>query len=154
VFTLCLPFAASLPVMPAVPARLQTSSIFATRLHIMVVDDNVDAATTLAALLGMQGHEVRTAHDGIEALDMLRDFAPDVAILDIGMPKMNGYTLAARIRENMREAQPLLIAVTGWGQEDARRRSKAAGFDHHLVKPVDPGALAALLAVPSGRTLH
>jgi CheY-like chemotaxis protein len=102
----------------------------------------------------MQGHEVRTAHDGIEALDMLRDFAPDVAILDIGMPKMNGYTLAARIRENMREAQPLLIAVTGWGQEDARRRSKAAGFDHHLVKPVDPGALAALLAVPSGRTLH
>ena len=123
-------------------------------LRILVVDDNVDAATTLAALLRVQGHEVRTAHDGIEALEMLQDFAPDAAILDIGMPRMNGYTLATRIRETMRDAQPLLIAVTGWGQEEARRRSKAAGFDHHLVKPVDPGTLAALLSVPSGRTLH
>jgi signal transduction histidine kinase len=123
-------------------------------LRILVVDDNIDAATTLAALLRMQGHEVRTAHDGIEALELIQNFAPDVAILDIGMPKMNGYTLAARIREIMREAQPLLIAVTGWGQEEARLRSKAAGFDHHLVKPVDPGELVALLAAPSGRTLH
>jgi len=102
----------------------------------------------------MQGHEVRTAHDGLEALEIIHDFAPDVAILDIGMPKMNGYTLAARIREVMREAKPLLIAVTGWGQEEARLRSKAAGFDHHLVKPVDPGALVALLTAPSDRTLH
>jgi signal transduction histidine kinase len=123
-------------------------------LRILVVDDNIDAATTLAALLRMQGHEVRTAHDGLEALEIIHDFAPDVAILDIGMPKMNGYTLAARIREVMREAKPLLIAVTGWGQEEARLRSKAAGFDHHLVKPVDPGALVALLTAPSDRTLH
>ena len=124
-------------------------------LRILVVDDNIDAVTTLAALLRMQGHEVRTAHDGVQALEVIQHFAPDVAILDIGMPKMNGYTLAARIRERMSEAPPLLIAVTGWGQEEARLRSKAAGFDHHLVKPVDPGALAALLASPpSGRTLH
>ena len=126
-----------------------------TVLRILVIDDNIDAATTLAALLGMHGHEVRTAHDGLQALDVLKTFTPDVAILDIGMPKMNGYAVAARIRESMGEARPLLIAVTGWGQEEDRLRSKAAGFDHHLVKPVEPAALMALLsAPPPSRTLH
>jgi PAS domain S-box-containing protein len=119
-------------------------------LRILVVDDNIDAATTLAALLRMQGHDVRTTHDSVQALEIVQDFVPDVAILDIGMPKMNGYALAERIRDTMGGAQPLLIAVTGWGQEEARLRSKAAGFDHHLVKPVDPGALTALLASQPG----
>jgi CheY-like chemotaxis protein len=114
-------------------------------LRILVVDDNIDAVTTLAALLGMYGHEVRTAHDGLQALDVMKEFTPDVAVLDIGMPKMNGYAVAARIRECMAENHPLLIAITGWGQEEDRLRSKAAGFDHHLVKPVDPGVLLALL---------
>ena len=124
-------------------------------LRVLVVDDNVDSAMTLAALLRMNGHEVCTAHDGLQALDMVARFNPDVAILDIGMPKMNGYTVAGRIRERLRDAQPLLIAVTGWGQEEDRQRSKAAGFDHHLVKPVDPSALAALLCSPRCRpTLH
>ena len=124
-------------------------------LRILVVDDNVDSALTMAALLAMYGHEVCTAHDGLEALEEMRRFKPDVAILDIGMPKMNGYSVAERIRRGSREAQPLLIAVTGWGQEEDRHRSKAAGFDHHLVKPVDPAALSAILAArPASSTLH
>lgn len=115
-------------------------------LRILVVDDNVDSALTMAALLAMLGHEVCTAHDGLEALEEMRRFKPDVAILDIGMPKMNGYSVAKTIRSRSTEVQPLLIAVTGWGQAEDRRRSKDAGFDHHLVKPVDPAALSALLS--------
>ena len=122
-------------------------------LRIVVADDNVDAALTLAALLGMQGHDVRTAHDGIEALDEVMRFAPDVVVLDIGMPGMNGYKVAAAVREH--SPHVLLIALTGWGQEEDRHRSKAAGFDHHLVKPVDFGVLAELLeGAAGGRTLH
>lgn len=124
-------------------------------LRVLVVDDNVDSAITMAALLGMHGHDVRTAHDGVQALEEVERFKPDVVILDIGMPRMNGYTAAARIRERMDDVQPLLIAVTGWGQAEDRHRSKAAGFDHHLVKPVDPAVLFELLASPSWRgSLH
>ena len=127
----------------------------ARSLRILVVDDNVDSAMTMAALLGMQGHEVCTAHDGLQALDEVERFKPEVVILDIGMPRMNGHTAAARIRERMDDVQPLLIAVTGWGQAEDRERSKAAGFDHHLVKPVDPAVLFELLESPSWRrTLH
>jgi CheY-like chemotaxis protein len=122
-------------------------------LRIVVADDNVDAALTLAALLGMQGHDVRTAHDGIEALNEVMRFEPHVVILDIGMPGMNGYKVAAAVRE--RHPDLLLIAITGWGQDEDRHRSKVAGFDHHLVKPVDFGFLTELLASPAARrTLH
>ena len=122
-------------------------------LRIVVADDNVDAALTLAALLGMHGYDVRTAHDGIEALDEVMRFEPQVVILDIGMPGMNGYKVAAAVRE--RSPHVLLIALTGWGQDEDRHRSKAAGFDHHLVKPVVFDVLADLLAPLSrGRTLH
>jgi PAS domain S-box-containing protein len=124
-------------------------------LRILVVDDNVDSATTMAALLGMYGHEVRTVHDGLQALEEVPRFEPHVVILDIGLPKMNGYTVASRIRQRSDVAQPLLIAVTGWGQEEDRLRSKAAGFDHHLVKPVDPPALVALLCPAAvSRMIH
>ena len=122
-------------------------------LRIVVADDNVDAALTLGALLGLQGHDVRTAHDGMEALDEVMRFEPHVVILDIGMPGMNGYKVAAAVRERNRDV--LLIAVTGWGQDEDRHRSKAAGFDHHLVKPVDFGVLSELLAARAAeRTLH
>jgi CheY-like chemotaxis protein len=108
---------------------------------------------TTSALLGMHGHDVRTAHDGIEALDEVMRFEPTVVILDIGMPGMNGYKVAAALRE--RNPDLLLIAVTGWGQEEDRHRSKAAGFDHHLVKPVDFAVLTKLLESPAARrTLH
>jgi CheY-like chemotaxis protein len=130
-------------------------NIASAALRILVVDDNVDSATTMATLLGMYGHELRTAHDGLQALEEVTRFDPHVVILDIGLPKMNGYTVASRIRQRSDIAQPLLIAVTGWGQEEDRLRSNAAGFDHHLVKPVDPPALVALLCPASGSpTIH
>ena len=122
-------------------------------LRVVVADDNVDAALTLAALLGLHGHDVRTAHDGMEALDEVMRFEPDVVILDIGMPCMNGYAVCAAVRE--RNPDVLLIALTGWGQEEDRHRSKAAGFDHHLVKPVDFSVLTHLLSSRAAhRTLH
>ena len=131
------------------------SDLPTTSLRILVVDDNIDSATTMAELLAMHGHELHTAFDGLQGLEEAIRFKPDVVILDIGMPKMNGYTVARRIRERMDGTQPLLIAVTGWGQEEDRMRSKAAGFDHHLVKPVDPAELVTLLGTrPAGHTLH
>ena len=122
-------------------------------LRIVIADDNVDAALTLAALLSLQGHDVRTAHDGLEALNEVMRFEPHVVILDIGMPRMNGYKVASALRQA--ELDVLIIAVTGWGQEEDRQRSRAAGFDHHLVKPVELNLLIELLASPAARrTLH
>jgi CheY-like chemotaxis protein len=119
----------------------------------VIADDNVDAALTLAALLSMHGHHVCTAHDGLQALDEVMSFEPHVVILDIGMPGMNGYKVAATLRQAALDV--LIIAVTGWGQEEDRRRSKAAGFDHHLVKPVELNLLIDLLASPAARrTIH
>lgn len=154
-------FVVRLPALPRAASRQRGTAAThdikapASTLKILVVDDNVDSALTLAALLSMYGHEVCTAHDGLNALEEMSRFKPDVAILDIGMPKMNGYSVAKHIRSRSEESQPLLIAVTGWGQDEDRRRSRAAGFDHHLVKPVDPAALSALLSPrPMSSTLH
>ena len=107
---------------------------------------NRDSVTTLGMLLQMTGYEARTAHDGLEAVTMAEAFAPDVVLLDIGLPKLNGYEAARRIRREPWGRTMVLIATTGWGQESDRQRSRDAGFDHHLVKPVDPTALMALLA--------
>jgi CheY-like chemotaxis protein len=116
------------------------------RRRILVVDDNRDSASSLALLLRIMGNETQTAHDGLEALDVAAAFRPDVALLDIGMPKLNGYDAARRIREQPWGKGIVLVAVTGWGQEDDRRRSEEAGFDLHIVKPVEPSALERLLA--------
>ena len=97
-------------------------------------------------LLRMTGHQVHTAHDGLEAVGAAAAFRPDVVLLDIGLPKLNGYEAGRRIREQPWGKSVVLIAVTGWGQEDDRRRSHEAGFDHHMVKPVDFTALVGLLA--------
>lgn len=115
-------------------------------LRILVADDNQDAATSLALLLKIMGHETRTAHDGREALDVAAVFRPDVTLLDIGMPKLNGYDVCRRIRQQAWGKGMLLIALTGWGQEDDKRQALEAGFDHHMTKPVDPAALEKLLA--------
>lgn len=106
--------------------------------RVLIVDDNCDAADTLAQLLGMSGHDVRTVYDPELALDALIAFQPDVAFLDVGMPRLNGLELAAMIRADARGDRVVLVALTGWGQADDRRRSRAAGCDHHLVKPADP----------------
>ena len=113
--------------------------------RILIVDDNRDAASSLAKLLKLCGHITQTAFDGEEALGVADDFRPDVLLLDIGLPKLNGYDLCQRIRELPWAADALLVALTGWGQESDRRRSQEAGFDVHLVKPVDLEMLERLL---------
>ncbi|MCA1705262.1 MAG: response regulator, partial [Actinobacteria bacterium] len=114
--------------------------------RILVVDDNRDVADSLGMLLRMMGNEVHTAHDGLEAVGAAAAFQPDVVLLDLGLPKLNGYEAARRIREQDGGTDMVLVAVTGWGQEEDRRRSKEAGFDHHMTKPVEFAALQKLLA--------
>ena len=115
------------------------------RHRILVVDDNRDAAISLAMILNKMGNETQTAHDGHEAVDVAAAFKPDVILLDIGMPKLNGYDACRRIREQPWGREPFIVALTGWGQEEDRRRSREAGFDRHMVKPVDPADLVKLL---------
>jgi len=113
--------------------------------RILVVDDNCDSANSLAMLLKLLGHTVDTAYDGLEGVEKAATFRADVILLDIGMPRLNGYEAARRIREQHQKGLRL-VALTGWGQEEDRRRTEEAGFDAHLVKPVDLEALTKLLA--------
>ena len=112
--------------------------------HILVVDDNQDGAETLAMLLRLMGHEVLVAHSGLDALAMAEEHRPAIAILDIGMPGLSGYDIARTIRQKSWGERLTLIALTGWGQEEDRRQANAAGFDHHLTKPVDISELEQL----------
>lgn len=145
-FVVRLPLA-SQAVQPAAPVdnkalpapRMQTRSI-------LLADDNLDSAQTLAELLRMEGHTVHTANDGTRAAAMALQLRPDVIVLDIGMPGLNGYEVARRIRAQPWGGEPFLIAATGWGREDDREKAKAAGFDMHLTKPFDPLRLTALVA--------
>jgi CheY-like chemotaxis protein len=124
------------------------SSILSARpCRILVVDDNPDAVRTMAMLMEMNGHEVRTASDGIEALEVAATFQPEAALLDIGLPRMNGYELAQRLRQEPWGKGIILIALTGWGQDDDR--ALEAGFDHHLTKPVTSAVIEKLLAQPA-----
>jgi CheY-like chemotaxis protein len=117
----------------------------ACKRRILVVDDNKDAADSLAMLLRIVGNEVHTAYDGLEAVGATATFQPDVVLMDIGLPKLNGYDAARRIREQQRGRDTVLVALTGWGQDEDRRRSREAGFDYHIVKRVDPVELQDLL---------
>jgi signal transduction histidine kinase/ActR/RegA family two-component response regulator len=113
--------------------------------RILVADDNYDSATSLSILLNDAGYDVRTAGDGVQALETAAQFRPDIALLDIGMPKLNGYEVARQLRNQPWGRHVLLIAVTGWGGVEHRQQTAQAGFDHHLAKPVDPAALTRLL---------
>ena len=116
--------------------------------RILVADDNRDAADSLASMLRLAGHEVRIAYDGREAVELAESFRPELALLDIGMPRLNGYDAAQAIRENARQKSHddlLLVALTGWGQPEDKRRSRSAGFDYHFVKPLDPAELDRIL---------
>jgi len=112
--------------------------------RILVVDDHRDAADSLCMLLKSRGHDVRVAYDGIEAVGAAVTFRPDVVLLDIGLPKLSGNDAARRIREAHGDGVTL-VAVTGWGQDEDRRRAREAGFDHHLVKPVDLAAITRII---------
>jgi len=114
--------------------------------RIVVADDNEDSAQSFAMLLSFSGHEVRIAHDGTAALDALREFRPDVAFLDIGMPGLTGYEVAQAVRSEPWGREVTLIAVTGWGQPEDTQRARKAGFDRHLVKPIDPAEVDHLLS--------
>jgi PAS domain S-box-containing protein len=130
-------------VSPLAPPSVTTSAPAPRR--ILLVDDNQDAAETLAEILTLWGHEVHMAHDGETALERYRELEPEVVLLDIGLPKLDGYEVARRLREAPHPPR-LLVALTGYGQAEDRRRSSEAGFDHHLVKPFDPSILIPLLA--------
>jgi CheY-like chemotaxis protein len=112
---------------------------------VLVVDDNRDAADSLGALLGLIGVEARVVYSGPDALAAVGEFHPAVVLLDLGMPGMDGYEVARRVRARADAGRVTLVALTGWGQDEDRRRSRAAGFDHHLTKPADVDALEALL---------
>ena len=122
------------PAGPVVPRR------------ILVVEDNADVAETTTMLLTLSGHEVLCAKDGLQALQFAADFGPEVVLLDIGLPLMDGYEVARRLRQMPETRDALLIALTGYGQQGDRQRGKEAGFDGHLLKPVDPRALGEMIA--------
>ena len=113
--------------------------------RILVVDDNVDVVETTTMLLSLSGHQVRSAKDGLQALHVATEFRPDVVLLDIGLPLMDGYEVARRLRQTPQTAGALLIALTGYGQQGDRQRGRDAGFDGHMLKPVDPHALAKMI---------
>jgi DNA-binding response OmpR family regulator len=114
-------------------------------LHVLVVEDNADTAASIAMLLRAEGHEVQVASEGMTALRIALDAPPDVALLDIGLPGMDGYQVAKLLHEQKADKRPLLIATTGHGSEEDRRRSAEAGIDLHLGKPVNPDDLRAVL---------
>ena len=142
-FTVQLPRCAPPEPAAVVPAATAPSP---ARRRILVVDDNRDAADSLALMLQLMGHETHTGHDGLEAVALAAAHRPEVVLLDIGMPNLDGYGAARRIRELPGAADIVLVALTGWGQEEDRRKSAAAGFNRHLVKPVDLAALQDVLA--------
>ena len=147
-----LPAASSGPApRPVREARAATIAV-AQGQRVLVVDDNVDAAESLMLLLGAQGYDVSAAHSGPAALEEARRVAPDFILLDIGLPGMDGYDVAQALRREPRLARCRLVAVTGYGRDEDRRRSREAGFDCHLVKPVDPAALRALLTKYAAET--
>jgi CheY-like chemotaxis protein len=142
-------FTLSMPALKesVVPKRKPKAELptFLTGSRVLVVDDNVDTAKSLARLLRLLSHEVAIAHDGKAAIEAARALRPDVVLLDIGLPGMNGYEVAAQLRQEECCKDAVIVAVSGYGQEEDRRRSQHAGFDHHLVKPIEYDALMALL---------
>jgi len=143
-------FTVRLPLVPqnarsrGVDAGRASASLTARR-RILVVDDNADAAASLALLLRFSGHEVHVAHEGEAALSLAETLLPDVVLLDVGMPGLDGYEVARRLRERPSTRDVVIIAVTGYGAEGDRRRARAAGFDHHLTKPVEVASVEDLM---------
>ncbi|MFT3880610.1 MAG: ATP-binding protein [Gemmatales bacterium] len=143
-------FVVRLPVVldTSVPTPEKSSGDANTvpRHRILVVDDNRDGAASLAMLLSLMGQDTRTAHDGIEGVEMAEAFRPELIVLDIGLPRLNGFDACRRIRQMPWAKNIVIVAATGWGQEEDRRRSHEAGFDYHFVKPVDPAEVVRLLS--------
>ncbi len=149
-FVVRLPLAASLLPSGRAKPQPRPSTVLASR-RVLVVDDNRDAAESLGMLLKLLGADVHIVFNGLDALEALTAFRPAVVLLDIGMPSMDGHEVARQIRQRPEFQDVTLIALTGWGQEEDRRLSRTAGFNFHLIKPVDAGALQTLLIAPEDR---
>ena len=149
-FTIRLPAARPDQLAPAPPPVPTTTPAIVPRMRVLVVDDNHDTARGMARLSRIAGHEVQVAHDGWAAIEVARTFAPDAVLLDIGLPGLDGYEVATRLRHEDRCQGALLIAASGYGEDQARDRSREAGFNHHLTKPVAFDAITSLLNQPVG----
>jgi CheY-like chemotaxis protein len=144
-FVICLPMSAS--SAPAVSPRPEAAARPAdASCRILVIEDNADQAQTLAALLSLWGYEVKTANEGTEGISTAEEFKPDVVLVDLGLPGISGYEVARRLRKHPQLSDVCIVAQTGWGDTNDRRRTKEAGFDHHLLKPLDPEDLRAVIA--------
>lgn len=142
-FTVRLP-AARRPA-PTIPEPTKPIEVKG-KAQILVVDDNVDTVRGMAILLNLAGHEVVAAHDGPAAIEVARTCRPQIILLDLGLPGMSGYEVARRLRQEQASRDALIIAVSGYGQEEDRHRTRAAGFDHHLIKPISYDELFTLFA--------
>jgi CheY-like chemotaxis protein len=132
-------------------ARAPQPAARASGHRVLIVDDNQDFANSLAMILRAMDNDVRVAHDGVAGLAIAQEWHPDVGFLDIGMPKLNGYDLARRLRASAGTSAMALVAITGWGQEKDRRDAVSAGFDHHLVKPAEPDRILEILGKVAGK---
>jgi CheY-like chemotaxis protein len=146
-----------LPVLSETPAIAESPDVSGEtpgydQRRVLIVDDNVDAVRVLSLVVKKLGNEVCVAYDGVEAIAAAEQFLPEVVLLDLGMPRLDGYGAARHIRQQPWGQNMMLIALTGWGQDTDKQRTKAAGFDHHLVKPADPCELRRLLADGHRRT--
>ena len=149
----CLTFIVTLPVLSKVPKLASKPEkardvvgATAEKLNVLIADDNQDAAITMGWILEAKGCQVQVVEDGPSALKAVASFTPDLVLLDIGMPGMNGYELCTALRQNRALADAVFVAQTGWGQPSHIQRSKEAGFDHHLVKPLDLSDLEPIVA--------
>jgi CheY-like chemotaxis protein len=142
-FRVCLPRHSAPGGGRAQPVR--TTGKLVTKRRVLIADDNRDAAESLAILLRLEGHEVAVATNGREALSVFQALGPQIVLLDIGMPELDGYEVARRIRQSPAGRQTLLIAITGWGQDSDKAQATAAGFNHHFTKPIEPSRLFDLL---------
>jgi CheY-like chemotaxis protein len=127
------------------PSPVLAAAVPIISRRILIADDNRDAAESLSLLLQIEGHEVQVVHDGLKAVVALADFRPEVALLDIGMPGLNGYEVARVARQNSLGRGPTLVALTGWGQDRDKAQALAAGFDHHFTKPVEINRINEIL---------
>jgi CheY-like chemotaxis protein len=150
-------FVVRLPISTAIAPAEKISAQPLTRQtptrRILIVDDNVDAATTISALLKAWGHVVQVAYNGSSVIEIVRNFRPEIILLDIGLPGMSGYDVAKQLLAEPFLPPVIIAALTGYGQDSDRQRSLDAGFDYHLTKPPDPGLLESLLAIPRMRDL-
>jgi two-component system CheB/CheR fusion protein len=145
-FVICLPCVRQTQAHTESNVDFESKGSQTPPTRILVADDNVDSADCLARLLKIAGHELRVAYDGPTALALATNFQPKVVLLDIGIPGLSGYDIARRLRENPETKNATLVAITGWGQPEDQQRSREAGFDYHLLKPIKPETLQQLVA--------